>query len=164
MKRLIAISISALVAAGPVSAGTLQDSIVSQLRQQGFTQIEINRTWLGRYRIIAKRRALRREIVINPATGTILRDYWTETPDEGARGLVDPDGPGDQGHSGGSQSDDNGDEGHDASEGDDSGEGDDGGSEGHDGSEGGDSGEGDDGGGGNSGSGGGDSDGGEGDD
>ena len=151
MKRLIAISISALVAAGPVSAGTLQDSIVTQLRQQGFTQIEINRTWLGRYRITAKRRALRREIVINPATGTILRDYWTETPGEGAHGLVDPD----DGYAGDTHGDDSGDEG------------DDGGDEGHDsgeGEDGGDSGEGDDGGGGNSGSGGGDSDGGEGDD
>mgnify|MGYP006955165040 CR=1 FL=1 len=54
-------------------AQSVQDQIVSQLRGQGFTEISLQRTWLGRVRVIALRDDLRRELVFNPQTGEILR-------------------------------------------------------------------------------------------
>ncbi len=65
-----------LAAAAPVFAATYLDQIVSQLQGQGFTDIEIENTWLGRTRIQAKRGDVDREIVLNPNTGEILRDLW----------------------------------------------------------------------------------------
>ena len=74
MKRII---IPLVVAAGligpPVHAATA-DAIVTELREQGYRQIEIRRTLLGRTRIIATSPSYDREIVLNPSTGVILRD------------------------------------------------------------------------------------------
>ncbi len=69
------------------AAQSVQDQIVAQLRNQGFTEMTLNRTWLGRIRVIAYRDDLRRELVFNPQTGEILRDYW-RTIEDG-----DDDGP-----------------------------------------------------------------------
>ena len=74
MKRIL---IPLVVAAGligpPVHAATA-DAIVTELREQGYRQIEIRRTLLGRTRIIATSPSYDREIVLNPSTGVILRD------------------------------------------------------------------------------------------
>lgn len=51
------------------------DAVVEQLHAQGFEVASSGRTFLGRVRIVAYRNELRREIVINPATGEVLRDY-----------------------------------------------------------------------------------------
>jgi hypothetical protein len=58
------------------AAQTVQDSIISQLQNQGFTQIEVSRTLLGRVILKATSSQLERELVFNPTTGEILRDYW----------------------------------------------------------------------------------------
>jgi hypothetical protein len=58
------------------AAQTVQDSIISQLQNQGFTQIEVSRTLLGRVILHATSSQLERELVFNPTTGEILRDYW----------------------------------------------------------------------------------------
>ncbi len=104
------------------SANQIEDSIVSQLRSQGFTKIELSRTFLGRARVTARSPTLDREIIYNPVTGAILRDYWTERSN-GRIGvtLVDPNNP--ASHTTGGRSDDNGGEGDDG--GDDGGDGDD---------------------------------------
>lgn len=60
----------------PAFAETLEESVVRQLRAQGFTEFEVERTLLGRLKIEAKNATIEREIVINPTTGEILRDYW----------------------------------------------------------------------------------------
>ena len=120
MKRVLALSIC--LAATSVSAGSLQDSIVEQLQDQGFTRIQISRTLLGRSRIVATTKTMTREIVINPATGTILRDYWEDRSKNGvAADLFNPeagrDGTGTS--SGDTDSDDDSDDGgEDASGGD----------------------------------------------
>ena len=57
---------------------TVQD-LVEQLTADGFTYIEISRTFLGRARIIAYSATEIREIVINPTTGEILRDLAQES-------------------------------------------------------------------------------------
>ena len=50
------------------------DSVVRQLQDLGYSNIKISRTMLGRARIVGETRAHRREIIINPSTGEILRD------------------------------------------------------------------------------------------
>ncbi|MEH7827517.1 hypothetical protein [Gemmobacter denitrificans] len=65
----------------PAQAETLPvavQEIVAQLEYQGYRQIKVNRTWLGRVRIVAVVNSAEREIVINPTTGEILRDYQAE--------------------------------------------------------------------------------------
>lgn len=67
--------------ATPALAEQRVDSITRQLQSQGYTNIEVKRTWLGRVRIEAYLGTLEREIVVNPRTGEILRDYWEEEGD-----------------------------------------------------------------------------------
>ncbi len=57
---------------------TVQD-LIDQLTADGFTYIEISRTFLGRAHIIAYSATEIREIVINPTTGEILRDFAQES-------------------------------------------------------------------------------------
>lgn len=78
-------------------AGPVEDSIARQLIEQGFTDIRISRTWLGRSRIVAESPELYREIIVNPATGEILRDFWRQTrgSDQDDRSIFDP-GAGDR--------------------------------------------------------------------
>lgn len=60
----------------PAVAG-ISDDIVAQLAKQGYQDITVTKTWLGRVRIVATRDGGTREIVMNPRTGEILRDLWT---------------------------------------------------------------------------------------
>ncbi len=60
------------------NADTATDEIIFQLQSQGYSQIEVKRTWLGRMRIFAVGDGVVREIVINPVTGEILRDARTK--------------------------------------------------------------------------------------
>lgn len=59
----------------PGFADVISDRVVANLKAQGFVVIQMDRTWLGRIWILAESKDVRREIVINPATGEILRDY-----------------------------------------------------------------------------------------
>lgn len=54
----------------------LQSQVTSQLELQGYSKIEVTRTWLGRMYIEAHNGDHERQIVINPLTGELLRDYW----------------------------------------------------------------------------------------
>lgn len=76
--RILAINLLLCMAAGQVMAETksLTTAIEAQLRAQGFTSIVVSTTWLGRTQIDAVSASQKREIVINPRTGEILRDYW----------------------------------------------------------------------------------------
>ena len=81
-----------LLAPFAVQAQTPQESVLTQLQAQGFDDFNINRTFLGRIRIVALSDDLRREIVFNPNTGEILRDFWEQRDGDGPAGLrlVDP--------------------------------------------------------------------------
>ncbi len=99
--------------ASPVAAETaragVQDAIIAQLTDQGFTHIRVSNTFLGRVRIFATSPKLTREIIFNPRTGEILRDYWDDDDDDddAGGGLVSPIGAGGPGGGGsGSQDDD----------------------------------------------------------
>ncbi len=59
----------------PALAAPVEEVIVDQLRAQGYTINSVALTFLGRIRIDATQGNLRREVVINPRTGEILRDY-----------------------------------------------------------------------------------------
>lgn len=55
-------------------------AVTRQLQAQGYTSVDSSYTWLGRLRIFARQGDLRREIVINPNTGEILRDLEQVVP------------------------------------------------------------------------------------
>ncbi len=77
MRRIYALAAVALVATGTFAqAETRVEAVARHLTEQGYTEIEISRTFLGRARIEAHKGDMEREIVMNPNTGEILRDYW----------------------------------------------------------------------------------------
>ncbi|MEM8657522.1 MAG: hypothetical protein AAGF22_05445, partial [Pseudomonadota bacterium] len=55
------------------------NQVVSQLEAQGFAIEKVETTFLRRTRVIARSDRHVRELVFNPNTGEILRDYWQET-------------------------------------------------------------------------------------
>jgi len=58
------------------------DTIVTRLGKEGFDDIRVMRTLLGRVRIVAEKGGRSRELVCNPRTGEILRDIWIDTGDD----------------------------------------------------------------------------------
>lgn len=47
---------------------------MAQLQAEGYTEIEESYTWLWRIRILAERGNVEREIILDRATGEVLRD------------------------------------------------------------------------------------------
>lgn len=94
------------------------DGIVRELKRNGYRIDSVARTLLGRVKIVASNRRGVREIIVNPATGEILRDLWVSGGGTTDVALEDRDVDDDSG------SDDDG--------GDDSGGGDSGGDDGGD--------------------------------
>lgn len=88
----------ALGLATPVTAQTVQEALIAQLTQQGYSDIEVSRTFLGRVRIEAHGNGIEREIIFNPSSGEILRDFWERDEDEDDEDeddetrLIDPNG------------------------------------------------------------------------
>lgn len=86
LRRTIPLLIASLLSLATVPAHaqveSVEDRIVRQLKEQGFDEIEVTRTWLGRVRIVGTEDDTLRDIVLNPTTGAILRDYWAEIDDE----------------------------------------------------------------------------------
>ncbi len=102
-------SAALLASALPAHAKDFADQIVRQLRRQGYGSITQNRTWLGRIQIVASKPDEYREIIIDPRTGEILRDYWrilSGTADTTTPLLNDNSGDGGGGNSGSGDDDD----------------------------------------------------------
>jgi hypothetical protein len=59
----------------PALAQSPEEQIIDSLEAQGYAVVMRDRTWLGRIWLLVENGDLRREIVFNPATGEILRDY-----------------------------------------------------------------------------------------
>ncbi len=74
-RQLLAGLLAGVALPGGVFAQTAEDQVVNQLKRQGYQRITLGRTLLGRTRIVATGPRGRREIVLNPSTGAILRDY-----------------------------------------------------------------------------------------
>lgn len=64
-----------LLTAVPAHAQSRKDAVIRQLSSDGYSHFTVRRTWLGFDQIIARGPAGRREIVLNPSTGAIMRDY-----------------------------------------------------------------------------------------
>ena len=72
--------VTVLSAATPIAAESVQDSVIAQLRAFGYGEISERRTLLGRVLITGVKDGFQREIVVNPRTGEILRDYNRSEP------------------------------------------------------------------------------------
>jgi uncharacterized membrane protein YgcG len=109
---LVAALCASLVTAGIASAETFADTIVQQLQDQGYAQVSVTDTLLGRTRIFARSDDAQREIILNPRTGEILRDLYTGDS-SGSRIYDDGDnsghGGGNSGQGGGDDDDGDGD-------------------------------------------------------
>jgi hypothetical protein len=78
MKRrlLMGVMLAATLAGSPSFASDLIDEVVAELQKQGYFDIDVGQTLLGRTRITATSKTYDREIVLDPRTGEVLRDYW----------------------------------------------------------------------------------------
>jgi len=128
---LLASILASLLLAAPAWASDRVDRILRDLQREGFTQITISRTLLGRTRIVASGPGGAREIVVHPGTGEVLRDIYSgddsRDPDENDDTEDDDDNRG-HGHDGddGEGDDHGGDDNDSSGHGGDNGGGDDG--------------------------------------
>ena len=121
IKRLLLIICLAIaVTQAHADAESVRDRIIGILKNDGYSEIRIKRTLLGRVRFVATKRDSKREIVANPVTGLILRDYvWLLLTEDqqvpGPSGQVEEqeeeeddeeDGEDNSGHGGGDDDDD----------------------------------------------------------
>lgn len=67
---------------GMAQAETAQERIVRGLVEDGYSTVHTRRTLLGRVRITAEGPAGSREIVLNPSSGAVLRDYFDAADDD----------------------------------------------------------------------------------
>ena len=138
--------LGAVFAGSAAFADSFEGSVVAQLRGQGYREINVERTMLGRVRIVAAKGPRTREIILNPRTGEILRDVLLAADgqvepeiaggDDSGKGSSGDDGSSDDGSGGDGGSDggggSGGDSGGDGHEGDGGGDGHDGGGSGED--------------------------------
>ena len=76
-RRLFLQSLSlAMILSGAAMAQDFATDVVHQLAGQGYADISVETTFLGRVRILAYAKDGYREIILNPRTGEILRDLW----------------------------------------------------------------------------------------
>lgn len=108
-----------VLTAGAALAEGYENSVVTQLRRQGYRKIDVERTLLGRVRIVAARGGGSREIILNPRTGEILRDVLLTPNGQIKPQIAESDNSG-KGSSG-DDSDDGSDDGNDDSGSDNSG-------------------------------------------
>ena len=106
----------ALSLAGAAMAQSYADDVVQQLSGQGYSNISVETTFLGRVRILAYGAEGRREIILNPRTGEILRDLLVAAGEAGAKVTIVDHSVSGSGSGSGSGSDDGGnDDGDDSS-------------------------------------------------
>ena len=114
-RRKFLVLVTAFSLSGTVPAlADNEDDIIERLIEAGFGQIEVTRTLLGRVRIVAFKGNIRRELVINPRTGEILRDVTLVAEggksSNGGKGSSNGSGSGDDDDDHGGGSDDGGDD------------------------------------------------------
>jgi hypothetical protein len=66
--------LAATFLSGPAMAQGPGDQIAAQLKRMGYAEVTVSRTLLGRMRIVGTSSRYRREIVLDPRNGEILRD------------------------------------------------------------------------------------------
>ena len=120
-RRTLLLAAFAGLAPVPALAASYAEQIIAELRSQGYARIEVSRTLLGRTRIEADSAEHHREIIVNPRTGEILRDYSRRADGTPEERILDPGGRSDHGDGtpnsgGGTGSDDSSGGGDDGSE------------------------------------------------
>ncbi len=65
--------------------------ILRQLKRNGYAVVSVSTTLLGRTRIRATKSGGEREIILNAATGEILRDVWVTERNDGKSGSLHDD-------------------------------------------------------------------------
>ena len=75
MKTLLMATLALAGFCAPAYSQTVEQRLVAELTGQGYTILEDGHTFLGRLRIVAENETLYREIVVNPSTGEVFRDY-----------------------------------------------------------------------------------------
>ncbi|MBM7066179.1 hypothetical protein [Actibacterium sp. 188UL27-1] len=105
LKRLLIVFVLAFAIPAPMVAQAQSgvSQIERQLQSQGYTSIRASRTILGRIRIVAMRGDTTREIVYNPSTGVIMRDFSRRRGGGSSATILDPgdDDTGNRSQSGG---------------------------------------------------------------
>lgn len=93
MRKLLMAMVCAGVIGLPAFAQTIDQRIAAGLEAEGYQIVTLYRTWLGRIYVIAETDDVRREMVFNPATGEVLRDYAvTKGPRSGVADGSDSEG------------------------------------------------------------------------
>lgn len=79
MKRALQILIVLIGLLGPTFAGamTIEEKVIASLRAEGYVEIVVSRTFLGRLRFVASGENGVREIIVQASNGEILRDRIT---------------------------------------------------------------------------------------
>ena len=79
--RSLLLTAAGLVAAFavPAAARNVEGEVAARLARDGFRITSRRRTWLGRVRIEAGKGKLQREVVFDPTSGEILRDYISDS-------------------------------------------------------------------------------------
>lgn len=95
MRRRDLFAVGLALAAGATAArATVTDplvmSLIDDLKRQGYQDFDVSHTWLGRVRIVAHMNGAVRELIIDPRTGEILRDYQ-DVQGQGGRPRSPPD-------------------------------------------------------------------------
>ncbi len=80
------------------------DQVAAQLKRMGYAEVTVSRTLLGRMRIVGTSSRYRREIVLDPRNGEILRDLRRPLDGSSVVIAIGDDGGTDHSASGGSGS------------------------------------------------------------
>jgi hypothetical protein len=75
MKRLLITGLMLFSTIDMALAESVSDRIFANLRAQGYFVVQQDRTWLGRIWVLARNKTVQREVVFDPTTGEVLRDY-----------------------------------------------------------------------------------------
>ncbi|MCC0065111.1 MAG: hypothetical protein H6895_13670 [Defluviimonas sp.] len=104
-RRAFVLTAIGSLAAGalPALAGSAPDVVISDLQRLGYNVTKVEKTWLGRVRIEARRGRTRREVVVNPSSGEIMRDYSYDDDDGRNTGRPAASGGSGGGSGGGSE-------------------------------------------------------------
>ena len=90
-RNFLAMCTAITLVMSPVWTDSFKDRYIAQLKAQGFSNLTVTKTWLGRTRITASSKSYSRELIFSTKTGEILRDY-SESIDgaANAQGLTNP--------------------------------------------------------------------------
>jgi hypothetical protein len=76
-RRFLLMSVGFTLLSTTAARADYVEDIVKWLTKEGYNDIDVTRTLLGRVRIVASKDGQLRELVCNPRTGEILRDVWS---------------------------------------------------------------------------------------